>query len=316
MHNNKTAGRPRRVFGPVPSRRLGLSLGLDLVPAKTCTLDCLYCEIGRTTVKTLERRSWNMADELEAELAGLLPECEARLDYVTLAGSGEPTLNLELGSIIERVKRLTEVPLAVLTNGTLLSRPDVRRDLAGADLVIPSLDSALEDTFRRLNRPAAGLDLSEYIEGLIAFRQGYKGRVWLEILLVSGVNDGPEELAALKAVVDRLEPDLVQLNTVYRPPAYDGAKALSAEALAGAADFFGPLAEPVTAFKRGRNAEQTGETEKDILALLARRPCTAQDVSHALGLDLTRVLPLLRGLTRSGRVLAETHNRETFYRRV
>jgi wyosine [tRNA(Phe)-imidazoG37] synthetase (radical SAM superfamily) len=199
-------------------------LGLDLAPPKTCTLDCLYCEVGRTTHKTLDRFNLNMAKGLSDELAATLPEVEHRLDVITLAGSGEPTLNAEIGDIIRGVKQITNVRLCVLTNGTLLFQEDVRRDLAEADLVIPSLDTAVEKTFQRLNRPHPDLDLTTIINGLELFRREFTGEFRLEVLVSAGINDTPDELAALKRVIDRLQPDEIQLNTVYRLPAHEGAR--------------------------------------------------------------------------------------------
>ena len=173
------------LFGPVPSRRLGRSLGVDLVPRKTCPYDCIYCEVGPTTQKTITRLDYQ-ADEIMAELAAYLHQGPPPLDYITLAGSGEPTLNLGLGRIIRRLKALTGTPVAVLTNGALLYLPEVRDELKLADLVLPSLDAAREESFRAINRPLPDYPLSRLIEGLEAFRREYAGQIWLEILLLQG----------------------------------------------------------------------------------------------------------------------------------
>jgi len=310
------AGIYQHVFGPVPSRRLGVSLGLDLVPAKTCTLDCLYCEVGRTTRQTVERFRPGTTEIVLSELAAVLPDWEHRLDYVTLAGSGEPTLNEEIGRIIAGVRSLTDVPTAVLTNGTLLNRPEVREALLEADLVLPSLDTARPETFGRLNRPHPDLEIEELIEGLVRFSRAFRGDLWLEILLVAGFNDGEEELAALKDAVGRIRPDRVQLNTVYRPPAYRAAGPLSREALDRAASFFGPRAEVVAGFSGGGPSGEIDGLGPRVLAMLARRPCTRDDVAAALGLTAERASYELSVLEKSGRVRTEKHDRNCFFRQV
>ena len=304
------------VFGPVPSRRLGLSLGLDLVPPKTCTLDCLYCEVGRTTRLTMDRFDLGLAPELLRQLGEHLPEYQDRLDYITLAGSGEPTLNSEMGLIIDRVKSMTTVPVAVLTNGTLLDRADVRQDLARADLVVPSLDTVRAKTFSRLNRPHPQLNLERIIEGLFKFREEYRGHFWLEVLLVSGYNDSLEELEATRAVVEKLRPDRIQVNTVFRPPASEAAMAVSPEALEEAARYLGQSAEPVAAFSRAKAGGESTEIRAAILSTLGRRPCTSKDVADSLGLTEEQIKPLLGELEESRQVSRDVHNRQTFYRRT
>ena len=163
------------LFGPVPSRRLGRSLGVDLIPPKTCPYDCIYCEVGPTTCQTGERFSYQTEAIIE-ELADYLKDPGVKPDVITLAGSGEPTLNLGLGRIIREIKAMSQIPVAVLTNGALLYLPEVRRELAAADIVLPSLDSAREETYRAINRPLPELPLESLLEGLRAFRQEYRGR--------------------------------------------------------------------------------------------------------------------------------------------
>ena len=214
------------LFGPVPSRRLGRSLGVDLVPRKTCPYDCIYCEVGPTTRQTITRLDYQ-ADEIMAELTAYLHQGPPPLDYITLAGSGEPTLNLGLGRIIRHLKALTGTPVAVLTNGALLYLPEVRDELQAADLVLPSLDAAREESFRAINRPLPDYPLSRLIEGLEAFRREYAGQIWLEILLLQGLNDSEADLEALRRALRILAPDKVQLNTAVRPGVEDYARALN-----------------------------------------------------------------------------------------
>ena len=228
------------VFGPKHSRRLGRSLAVDVVHRKTCPLDCIYCELGRTDHLTIERKEYVRAEEVLEELRSVLNEMTDGIDHITLSASGEPTLNSRLGEIIRRIKEMTTIPVAVLTNGVLFYREDVRRDVAEADIVLPSLDAASDHVFEAVNRPHGRLDLDDLGAGLVAFRREYTGQIWLEILLVKGINDTMEELAMLKTAVDRIRPDIIHLNTVVRPPAENRAGRLEVEELRKIRRYFGP----------------------------------------------------------------------------
>ena len=306
----------RYIFGPVPSRRLGRSLGLDLIPSKTCTQDCLYCEVGRTDRLSIERFDPGRTETIIKQLARFLSENKTGPDYITLAGSGEPTLNIEIGRIIDRIKALTAIPVAVLTNGTLLYREEVRRDLSRADLVVPSLDAGREETFQKLNRPHPDLSLDLLVEGLLAFRAEFKGRFWLEVLLVAGINDLPEELEALRALIARIKPDRLQVNTVFRPPSFQSAKSLTPEALEKAAHYLGLEAEPVGRFKPRGESLTGGGLENDILAMLSRRPCTMEEVAESLARPLERVIEVIEALKKNGLIALKEHDRKKFYVRV
>ena len=190
--------RYRHLYGPVPSRRLGRSLGVDLVPFKVCTYDCIYCQIGKTTDKTLLRKEYIPVEEILEELRCFFDGEGSSVDYISLGGSGEPTLHSGLGSIIKGIKALTSIPVAVITNGALLSEEEVRKDLLQADVVLPSLDAASQEVFARINRPCFGFSVEEVIEGQVEFRKIYKGKIWLEILFCKGVNDTRGELLRMK----------------------------------------------------------------------------------------------------------------------
>lgn len=170
-------------FGPVPSRRLGRSLGVDLVPFKTCSYDCIYCQLGPTTCKTIERKAWVPLEQVVAELPQRLA---SKPDYITLSGSGEPTLHAQLDELIARIKTLTDIPVAVLTNGSMLWQKDLRRQLLRADLVVPSLDAGDETMFQLVNRPHSQISLDKMLNGLVAFRQEFPGAYWLEVMVVGG----------------------------------------------------------------------------------------------------------------------------------
>jgi wyosine [tRNA(Phe)-imidazoG37] synthetase (radical SAM superfamily) len=303
------------LYGPVPSRRLGVSLGLDVVPRKrkTCTLNCVYCQLGPTAHLTLERQRFFEPEAFFAELRARAPELP-RIDYATFSGSGEPTLNADLGSLIEGAGAILQAPVAVITNGTLTPDAAVRADLVRADLLLPSLDAASRAVFERVNRPAPGLDIGEIIAGLAALKRGFSGAFHLEILLVAGLNDGEDELERLRAAVRRIAPDEVHLNTVVRPPAESSAKPVPPERLREIAATFGPrtriiadYAGPVT---HARALDLTAEIE----AYLLRRPATASDLASMLGQDERAVQGTLKGLAAEGRVELVQRDGKVFYR--
>jgi len=300
------------LFGPVPSRRLGLSLGVDLIPRKTCPYNCIYCEVGPTTRPTLKRFHYQ-AQAIIRELAEYLGRSERQPDFITLAGSGEPTLNLDLGRIIGAIKAMTATPVAVLTNGALLYLPEVRRELAAADVVLPSLDAAREETFQLINRPLPGFSLAQLLAGLTACRREYRGQLWLEVLLLKGVNDAEAELTALRRVLAELAPDKVQLNTSVRPVVEDWARALTREELEAAAAFLGPGVEVIASFK-GCARLSAAWSDADFMEMLARRPMTAADLAKALGLPLTVVQEKLRHLEEAGRISYNQYQNQGFYR--
>jgi wyosine [tRNA(Phe)-imidazoG37] synthetase (radical SAM superfamily) len=303
---------PRFVYGPVPSRRLGFSLGVDILPFKTCTLDCIYCQLGRTPRTTVRRRSWFPTEAVLAQVRKALRSGQ-RIDAVTFSGSGEPTLNRDLGRLIRAIKTMTRIPVVVLTNGTLLGRKDVRDDLAAADIVVPSLDAATAALFRKVNRPHASLRAAKVLDGLVAFREAFPGKIWLEIMLVKGVNDSPAHLRALKRAADRIRPDRIHLNTVVRPPAEARAKPLGPSELAKVRRLFGPRAEVVAAFhKKGQVAAPVG-LEEDVLATVGRRPVTVDDIAASLGRHRDEVLKTLARLLHRKRVRAAVHGGRTFY---
>jgi len=281
------------LFGPVPSRRLGRSLGVDLVPMKTCSYDCIYCQLGRTTNKTVERNPWVPIDEVICQLKDRL---SSQPDYITLSGSGEPTLHSRLDEIIGRIKQLTNIPVAVLTNGSLLSRREVRRQLLDADLVIPSLDAGSESAFRRVNRPHKDVSFQEMLEGLIGFRRQFSGAYWLEIMLLAGITDSDSEVKRLACWVDQIQPDRVQLNTVTRPPAESCARGVSPQRMAELAERFEPAGEVITPFHAESLDAASQASRQSVLELLRRRPCTLSDIAEGLPMHPNEVIKYIEEL--------------------
>jgi wyosine [tRNA(Phe)-imidazoG37] synthetase (radical SAM superfamily) len=288
------------VYGPVPSRRLGASLGVDVVPMKACSYDCIYCQLGPTRRLTSDREPFFRVDEVLADV-----EQRLRLwpppDVITVAGSGEPTLFAGLGELIDGVKRTTRIPVALLTNGALFHRPDVRGEAARADIVLPSLDAGDEATFRLVNRPAPGLTLQAVVEGLATFRREYRGRIWLEVMVLAGINDTPERIAPIARLARRIGPDRIQLNTAVRPTFDERAAPVPPERLAELGSLFTPAAEVIADWgELPGDSRQHAPREDEILALLRRRPCTVDDVATGLGLHANAVVKALTVLERRG----------------
>lgn len=305
----------RYVFGPVPSRRLGFSLGVDVLPMKVCSYNCIYCQLGRTTRKTMQRDEYVPIDPVVEELNHVLSMGQ-RIDYITFSGSGEPTLHVKIGEMIRSVKRMTSIPVAVLTNGSLLGMEEVREDLSAADLVIPSMDAVSEEVFRRINRPHGTLDIGEVLEGLKAFHREFRGPIWLEIMLVKGVNDDPEEIERMAQVTAEIGPDRIQLNTVVRPPAEAFARPLTAEEMERIRDHIGEPAEVVAAFQQREQSAYRADVEQAILAMASRRPVTLRDLSSSLGLHPNEVIPYVETLEEAGRVRSVGFGEERYYEAV
>jgi wyosine [tRNA(Phe)-imidazoG37] synthetase (radical SAM superfamily) len=291
------------VFGPVPSRRLGRSLGIDVVPFKTCTYDCIYCQLGRTTNQTLERTGYIDVDRVLAGLQERLSGSTAP-DYIGIAGSGEPTLHSGIGTLIRSIKNMTDIPVAVLTNGSLLWMSEVQDDLMAADLVLPSLDAGDEDIFRYVNRPHRNISFERMIDGLVAFAGRSPGDVWLEVLLLGGVTGIASEVAKIAACAERIAPARVQLNTVVRPPSEDFAYAVPARQLESFVSLFGVPADVVGTYEdNGSPDEPSGVgASEEVIALLHRRPCSAMDIAAGLGINPAEVLKILDALLSAGSI--------------
>jgi wyosine [tRNA(Phe)-imidazoG37] synthetase (radical SAM superfamily) len=303
----------RYLFGPVPSRRLGRSLGVDLVPFKTCTYDCIYCQLGPTTRKTIERKIWVPQDAVLAELPARL---SSKPDYITLSGSGEPTLHSQLDEFIARIKALTDIPVAVLTNGSLFWQEDFRQQIRDADLVIPSLDAGGETMFQVVNRPHGQIPFGKMLDGLVAFRQEYSGQYWLEVMVVGGYTATPAEIGRLAQCVARVRPDRVQLNTVTRPPAEKGAFGISPELLAHFSTLFDPPAEVIADFREVHGKAEFVGSREEVLAVVQRRPCSLEDIAQGLGMHQNEVVKHLEELRAQEAVEYVTRGKKHYYRAV
>ncbi|MBN1574776.1 MAG: radical SAM protein [Deltaproteobacteria bacterium] len=298
------------IFGPVPSRRLGRSLGIDLVPFKTCTYDCIYCQLGATTNRTMERGEWFPLDKIVSELKEKL---DTRPDYITLSGSGEPTLYSRIGDLIEAIRLMTDVPVAVLTNGSLLWQKEVRRGLIDANLVIPSLDAGDASTFEAVNRPVDGIDFEEMVEGLVTFRSEHKGDLWLEVFLLDGYNAAVDDVKKIAAHALKIGPDRVQLNTVTRPPSEEYALAVNQNRMKELAKLFEPQAEVIADFRSIHKEADFASTREDIVKMLQRRPCTTADIADGLGIHRNEVVKYIEELFERGLLEQKRVGEKVYY---
>ena len=283
------------IYGPVPSRRLGRSLGVDLVLDRICSYDCIYCQLGRTKKKTIERKPYVPAGDILDQVYRKL-EGKIEADYITLGGSGEPTLNSEIGSVITDLKKHTNVPVAVLTNSSLLANSNVRQSIIQADVVLPSLDAYNQQGFERINRPHPEISFETMAEGLIAFRQEYGGKLWLEIFVLDGLNAGISDALEFKKWITKINPDKVHINTAVRPTAESFASRVPDKALNDFCVTLGQKAEVVTPFKDIEGHGIRSDISNDILSLLARRPCTLKDISAGLDVHKNQVLKSIGSL--------------------
>lgn len=300
------------VFGPVPSRRLGRSLGVDIVPFKTCTYDCIYCQLGRTTQKTVRRASFAPVPDVMRELKDALNRLP-RPDYITISGSGEPTLHSNLGTLVGRIKEVTDIPVAILTNGSLLFKSDVRGACRQADLVLPSLDAGDESMFQYVNRPHESLSLEQVVQGLVQFREEHNKAIWLEVLFLGGVTGMPAEALKIKKHVDRIGPDKIQLNTVVRPPTEEFAFPVGEEELVSLCKLFGERTEVIAPYVDHRRTEEFEARREDVLALVARRPCSINDISRGLMMNNNEVLKCLNDLVSHGLVRHTYQSGDLYY---
>ena len=303
------------VYGPVPSRRLGRSLGVDLVPYKICSYDCIYCQIGRTPATAMERRPYVTTDKVLADVTARLNQGVAA-DYITLGGSGEPTLNSNIGEIIRRLRSDTDIAVTVLTNGSTLMLQEVREELLAADVVLPSFDAPDAEIFRQINRPCPEITFEQMADGMLQFREAYAGEIWVEIFLVAGLNTGDEAVRGFKSWMDRIRPDRIHLNTAVRPTAESDVQRPSDALLMHIRDMLGDRAEIVVPYQ-GDAAGTGGETlREDLLNLLARRPCTLSDIASGLNTHPHEILKYLQPLVDEGEVDVRRMEAGTYYQRT
>ena len=308
------------LFGPVSSRRLGRSLGVDLVPYKTCSMDCVYCESGKTTDLTLNCREFYPTSEIIQELEDFL-STEPELDFVTFSGAGEPLLHSGIGEIIQFIKnKFPKYKTALLTNSMLLLDKKVADFVLNVDMIVPSLDAAIDDVFYKINRPVMRVNCKELIEALKDFKLKSNAVFCLEILFIAGINDSDEALKALYEAVQIIKPDKLQINTLDRPGTEADISALSQDKLSKIAQDFQKLGFVVEVPSRTKQQSKKVEhceannIEEKILALILRRPSTLEDISEALICDKKIILEKLQILESERKLISEIKNKINFYK--
>ena len=299
------------LFGPVPSRRFGRSLGVDLTPYKTCSLDCVFCQLGRTTNKTVERQEYVNIDEVLSELEEWL-ETDGQADYITLSGSGEPTLHEHFGDVLALVRGKSNIPSLLLTNGTLLHLPEVREAARLANIVKVSLSAWDQASFGWVNRPHVQLRFEDLVKGQKAFREEYNGQLWMEVFLVSGMNAMPVDVSRISALAEEIRPDRIQLNTAVRPAAEDFAVPVSPERMMELTHLFHPQAEIIAEFSKQKDLKLKANRES-VLAMLRRRPCTAGQIAEGFGMHLNEVSKYLGNLLSTNEIRTERKGETVYY---
>jgi wyosine [tRNA(Phe)-imidazoG37] synthetase (radical SAM superfamily) len=271
------------VFGPVPSRRLGRSLGVDTIPLKTCNWNCVYCQLGRTKPLSNERRDYFPPHDILAEVKQVLvSHSKQDIDWVTFVGSGEPLLHASMGYMIRQVKSMTDLPVAVITNGSLLYLPEVRQELVAADAVLPSLDAGTANLYRKINRPYPEITFERLVDGLIAFRDEYQGKLWVEVMLVRGVNDAPQALYDVARLMHRIQPDAVHINLPTRPPAETWVQPPSDESLMEALALLGKIAEVVHPAEGSFDLSGYDNPIDAIISIITRHPMRQEELERTL----------------------------------
>lgn len=293
----------RYVYGPVPSRRLGRSLGVDPIPLKTCNWNCVYCQLGRSTPLTNERREYVPREAILADINEALAHHPDDIDFISFVGSGEPTLHIGLGWLIRSVKAFTPIPVAVITNGALLYRDDVQEDLLPADVVMPTVSAGSAELYKCIHRPHPETTFERLIEGLVSFRARYKGKLWVEIMLIHNLNDGEDALRALTKVLAQIQPDQVHIVLPERPPAEPWVQPADTEGLLRAEAILGPIAQVVHPFTNSIHLNDYATPEEAIVGIVTRHPMSETQLIQALNRwPSERVVAALYSLQAAGAV--------------
>lgn len=303
------------IFGPVPSRRLGQSLGIDTIPLKTCNWNCVYCQLGRTMPVTNERREYVQAEDILLEAEQFLrSRSKDEFDWVTFVGSGEPTLHNRIGWLIRKIKSLTNKPIAVITNGSLLYLPEVREELMIADAILPTLDAGTAKLYRQINRPHPDLMFEHLVNGLTTFRPAYHGKLWVEVMLVRGLNDSTQALEDLAGILEGIKPDAIHINLPTRPPAETWVQEADAEGLMRALSIWGNVAEVVHPAQGNFDLSGCKNIMDAVLAVITRHPMRQDELEEALiRWSPRRVRRVLADLQSSGRAKIVVRNNVHFW---
>ena len=304
------------IFGPVSSKRLGQSLGVDLLPAKSCSWNCVYCQLGKTRTFVTERQEFFPREEILKEIKEAIAE-NSSLDWITFVGSGETMLYKGIGWLIGEVKKLTATPVAVITNGSLLYLPEVREELLQADAVLPSLNAGSEALHLQIGRPAAGLTFRQHVDGLVAFRKEYKGRLWIEVMLLGGINDSDEALHDLAAVLKKINPDMVHLVLPTRPAPEQKVHSPSEERIEQAIRILSTVATVVHPVKGTMDLRGATDMLHAVSDIVSRHPVQQRELQKAIADcfpgDNDKVTAIMRDMLATGRFKLVEHEGEPYW---
>jgi len=306
------------VYGPVPSRRLGISLGIDPIPSKTCNFQCVYCQLGKTTNFTNERRDFYLREEIYKEMEEAIKQNKEKFDYITFVGSGEPTLYKSLGKLILKAKEFSSKPICVITNGALLCSPEVKKELVNADVVLPSLDAGDKKLFVKINRPHPSIEYEKMIQGYIDFRKEYNGKFWIEVMLMKGINDSREELVKIKNKLDLIRPDRIDINVPIRPPAESWVQIPDKNIIPILNDVFGEY-NNINFPEQGIFSVFSSNFEMELKILLERHPMRQEQIFETFSskkFNEQDVLLELNTLASQNKIKKVIYNNQTFWKLI
>ncbi len=306
------------VYGPVPSRRLGRSLGIDPIPSKTCNYQCIYCQLGKTTNLTNERKDFYPKEEIYKEMEESININKGKFDYITFVGSGEPTLCKSLGKLILKAKKLSKKPICVITNGSLLYNDDVKDELMFSDVVLPTLDAGDEKGFIKINRPHPSIKYENMIQGYIDFRTKFSGKFWIEVMLMKGINDSKEELVKIKNQLDLINPDRIDINVPIRPPTESSVQIPDKNVFPVLNDVFGDY-NNINFPERGKFSVFSTDFEMELKNLLERHPMRQEQIFETFcskRFNEQDLLLQLNTLASQDKIKKIIYNNQTFWKLI
>jgi len=303
------------VYGPVPSRRLGRSLGIDPLPLKTCNYQCIYCQLGKTTNFTNERRNYYPKDEIIVEIEEAIKQNKNNFDYITFVGSGEPTLYKDLEKLILKTKTFSNKPICVITNGALLYNEEVVKALLLSDIVLPSLDAGDERSFIKINRPHPDIKFESVIQGFIDFRSLFKGKLWIEIMIMKAINDSKKELLKIKEKIDLIKPDKIDINIPIRPPLEKWVKIPDKSIFVLLDEIFGSYSD-ISFPEIGNFYLYSQDFEKELLNIIKRHPMRQNQIINTFSSNIFKkedIIYRLKKLESKNKIKKSTYNNQIYW---
>lgn len=303
------------IYGPVPSRRLGRSIGIDPLPSKTCNYQCIYCQLGKTTNFTNSRCNFFPKKDIMNEMELVLPKKEDKFDYVTFVGSGEPTLYKDLGNLIEKTREITKKPICVITNGSLISNQEVQNYLLLCDSVLPTLDAGDEKSFIGINRPHPTIKYSELVQGLIDFRSIYNGNLWIEVMIMKGINDTKQKLLKIKEKMDLIQPDRIDINVPIRPPTEDWVKKPDYNIFDLINEIFGDHFN-ISFPEKGKFNVYSSDFETELYNIIERHPMREEQIIETFSSDFSpkTVIKWLKSLESQRKIQKKIYDGQIFWK--